>query len=141
MGTNKKTTDLSPMTSYQPQPSAFEEFLNEKNITQLVLTSSLIALTAPALAGAGLGLRDSAAGIAAAAEIKIEFTSVMAVLCFLTSPIIYMMLIFFVFSNMTITEFPDALKKFASCAITGIVVFILRRQSALWQEMFSSQKS
>ncbi|KRH95291.1 H+- or Na+-translocating F-type, V-type and A-type ATPase (F-ATPase) Superfamily [Pseudoloma neurophilia] len=100
--------------------SPFEQFLSKENISLIVSNSSLLALTLPALAGTGLGLKECAVGISAAAEIKSEFSSVMAMLCFLTTPMIYMILLFFMVKNIKGELFSDALMKFTSCFITGI---------------------
>ncbi|ELA48037.1 hypothetical protein VCUG_00460 [Vavraia culicis subsp. floridensis] len=89
------------------------------NLRDIISAVSYIFLVVPALAGAGRGLKDSAPGISSAAEIKIEFTSVMAALCFLTTPVIYMLIIFFVFKNKEIATFKDALVKLSCCVITG----------------------
>lgn len=89
------------------------------NLRDILSAVSYILLVVPALAGAGKGLKESATGISSAAEIKIEFTSVMAALCFLTTPIIYMLIIFFVFKNKPIVTFEHALIKLACCVITG----------------------
>lgn len=102
------------------QLTPFDEFLTEKNIIMMIVAASILILVLPVLAGTGLGLKESASGISAAAEIKIEFTSVMAVLCFLTTPVIYMILLFFMFNNSQPVELIDALKQFSACAITGI---------------------
>lgn len=111
---------------YNPTGSAaispFAEFLNEENIITIISITSFLFLVLPALAGTGLGLKESASGIAAAAEIKIEFTSVMAALCFLTTPVIYMMLLFFLFNDKNAAHtklLPNALVKMVCCLITG----------------------
>lgn len=90
-----------------------------ENVTVMLNHLSLLFLVIPALAGAGKGLKECASGISAAAEIKIEFTSVMAMLCFLTTPIIYMTLLFFMFNSVTIKMLGDALIKLTACAVTG----------------------
>lgn len=99
--------------------SSIDTFFTEENIIQIISASSYIFLVLPALAGAGLGLKESAPGISAAAEIKIEFTSVMAALCFLTTPVIYMLLVFFIYKSAEITTLTQSLIKMASCVITG----------------------
>lgn len=104
-------------TGYGNSPWA--DLFSTDNVTDMLSKFSLILLVVPSLAGAGMGLKECAVGIASAAEIKIEFTSVMAMLCFLTTPIIYMTLLFFMFNNIKIDMLDKAFIKLTSCAITG----------------------
>lgn len=102
-----------------PSPTGLDAFFTENNIITIISSVSPLFLVIPALAGAGLGLRECASGISGAAEIKIEFTSVMATLCFLTSPVIYMLLTFFMFNIKAVNTVSDAFLKLTGCAITG----------------------